>query len=371
MRNTPDIDPQAGSIDVSPQAGPRLFALSVHADFACRHSGACCTAGWPIPVEPEIRGLLKVEVLEPDDDGACGWYDRTFKRCGVHRDHGPEMLPASCYQFPRIALTDQRGTFVTLSHFCPTAANQLFRTDRPLEIVEGPPGFPASRHYDALDGRGVWPPLLRPDALFDLDSYSRWERFVVSTFAVEYRPARAALAQVAAAAERLRAWTVDVGPLSAWIERSLADDPASAASLPRVYRRFGEVDAFTRVAATVPAGLGAPSTPPDLEALLERYVMPVWDGWQSPVCRYLAAKAFGSWSAYQGRGVRTMVAELVVTEMVLRVEAARACGEARRSLDRMLLVAAIRAADRLLVHLADRTALTSWLGNAEGIGNQA
>ncbi|MGE5360921.1 MAG: hypothetical protein ACM3NQ_18035, partial [Bacteroidales bacterium] len=35
-------------------------SLSIHAHYSCRHSGACCTAGWPIPVEPDTtRGLLE------------------------------------------------------------------------------------------------------------------------------------------------------------------------------------------------------------------------------------------------------------------------------------------------------------------------
>jgi len=294
MRKTPDVDSQTGA---------RVFALSVHADFACRHSGACCTAGWHIPVEPEIRRILKVEVLAPQADGSCGWYDRGARRCSVHRDHGPALLPSSCHHFPRRALTDDRGTFVTLSHFCPTAANQLFRTDRRLEIVEAPDGFPASRDYDGLDGRDTWPPLLRPDLLFDHDSFDRWERFVVGAFAVEDRPASVALRQIASAAEQLRTWTVEAGPLRQWTERCLTDEtgqlaedqPTAASVLPGVYRQFGEVGAFSRVAGSVPVGLDAPAAPADVEGLLERYVMPAWDDWQSPLRRYLAAKAFGSW----------------------------------------------------------------------------
>ena len=34
-------------------------ALHVHASFACAHSGVCCTAGWPIPVEPDRQAALK------------------------------------------------------------------------------------------------------------------------------------------------------------------------------------------------------------------------------------------------------------------------------------------------------------------------
>ena len=45
------------------------------------------------------------------------------------------MLPESCFQFPRRTLVDERGTFVTLSHFCPTAAAMLADAAEPLTIV--------------------------------------------------------------------------------------------------------------------------------------------------------------------------------------------------------------------------------------------
>ena len=35
-----------------------VFALGFHADYLCRHSGACCTADWDVPVElPVYRSL--------------------------------------------------------------------------------------------------------------------------------------------------------------------------------------------------------------------------------------------------------------------------------------------------------------------------
>jgi len=54
-----------------------VFALSIHADYRCRHSGACCSADWDVPVElPLYRTLneaLSTGDLAPaadaDDDG--------------------------------------------------------------------------------------------------------------------------------------------------------------------------------------------------------------------------------------------------------------------------------------------------------------
>ena len=46
------------SDDGSTARGPAVFALSIHADYRCRHSGACCTADWDVPVElPLYRSL--------------------------------------------------------------------------------------------------------------------------------------------------------------------------------------------------------------------------------------------------------------------------------------------------------------------------
>ena len=132
---------------------PRVFALNVHANWACRHSGACCSAGWAIPVEPSRRAVLGTDLLIPDADGVCRFHDRDAKRCRVHAEHGEDMLPGSCVHFPRRALIDNRGVHVSLSHFCPTAARMLVTTPGPLHIVENPPAFPATRPYEGLDGR--------------------------------------------------------------------------------------------------------------------------------------------------------------------------------------------------------------------------
>jgi hypothetical protein len=341
----------------------RTFSLSIHADYACRHSGACCTAGWTIPVEAAIRRVLPVEVLHPSADGACPEYDRAARLCRIHRDYGEPMLPESCYHFPRRALADARGTFVTLTHFCPTAAWQLFRDDVDLEITEDPPAFPPLRDYDPLDGRSEWPPLLRPTVLFDLESYSRWERFIVDSFA-NPQPVGTALETIAGAAERLRNWSPEDGPLAAHVETTVRSTPAEPGTMT-CYRPFAEPTGYQSIVETIPDGLAHPDLPSNLDVSFATYVVDEWPRWSTPIRRFLAAKAFGSWSAYQGRGVRTLVAELVASEMVVRVEAARACGGAGRALDEALLHQAIRQADWLLMHLADRAQFLRWLGQVE------
>lgn len=40
---------------------PLRFALSIHARYACRSSGACCSSGWPLDA-----ALLKQAVRQAD-----------------------------------------------------------------------------------------------------------------------------------------------------------------------------------------------------------------------------------------------------------------------------------------------------------------
>jgi hypothetical protein len=89
-----------------------------------------------------------------------------------------------------------------------------------------------------------------------------------------------------------------------------------------------------------------------LDVAFDRHVSPLWPGFTLPLNRYLAAKAFASWTAYQGRGVLTIVRGLAAALAVVRVEAARKCRNAGRGLDAGLLRDAFRSADFILNHLA-------------------
>jgi hypothetical protein len=341
-------------------AAGRVFSLNVHAGYVCRHSGACCTAGWSIPVEPRIRALIGADWLTPDELGGCPQYDRPTGLCRIHAQHGESMLPDSCFQFPRRALVDDRGTFVSLSHFCPTAAGLLVDATGPLEIVSDPPAFPAMRKYEGLDARGEWPPLLRPNVLFDPDSYTRWEEHLVDVLgSPPMVDVENTLDRLARTAERLRCWTADDGPMIDWTERVLEHEHGGPAA--SFYAPYRSGAAYHLVTSAVPDGLAPPEWPVqamDSDSIL---VAPHWSRAAPVVLRYLATKAFASWTAYQGRGVRTQIAELFLTASILRIECARACAAAHAPLDRERLLEAVRASDWLLMHLADRQALTTAL----------
>jgi ribosomal protein S28E/S33 len=97
--------------------------------------------------------------------------------------------------------------------------------------------------------------------------------------------------------------------------------------------------------------------PDGLAEACQKWVEPAWPSFSQPMRRYLAARLFGSWLAYQGQGLRTVVAGVRLALDLVRIEAARACLDVARPLDRTLLLGAIREADRLLLHDTSREAL--------------
>jgi Fe-S-cluster containining protein len=354
-----------------------VFALSIHADYKCRHSGACCTADWDVPVELPVyrslddqlrRGSLRVApaaeplapfVIEPDlPDGAAAMLERThrgdcvfFERdshlCVVHRDAGEESLPATCRHFPRLAVADARGTFVTLSHYCPTAASMLFREDVGLQIVDRPPAFPPA-DYDGLTVTGDdLPPLLSPSMLMDPDGYSAWERHMVRRCAADVLP-ESVVATLAADVSQLRKWRPGGISLLEAIGK-LPDSLTPAASHPTL---AGSLDLRSEVVDAIPDDLKPAPDDAGLEEAHRDHVRPAWSAFARPINRYLAAKAFASWTAYQGRGLATIVRGLDAALALLRIESARQCRDAARGLDRELLLEAFRSADFALNHLA-------------------
>lgn len=202
--------------------------------------------------------------------------------------------------FPRQVLHDPRGTFISLSHFCPTAASLLFdEGDESVGITEAPTALAGDGILDGLDARETWPPLLRPGVMMDLESFAEWERLAIALLTRSGTTAAVALAALHDATRRLEAWT-----------------PDSPLSLDRAVREtFGLV------------------APPPSMALAKH---------EPAVKRWLAARLFGSWIAYQGNALRTLVRFLRACHDVFVVEFARD-GNALQ---------AIRRSDRLIIHEA-------------------
>jgi hypothetical protein len=303
------------------------YWLSFHAPYRCRHSGACCSSGWDIPIEKTrvapvaraiddgrivapVRWLRSAEgapedvggVLATDGNGRCVFRS---DRCAIHAALGHSALPAACQHFPRVVLINPRGMFVTLSHYCPTAAALLIADEGPATIVEGARALPGDAMPEGLDARDALPPLRSPRMLMDYDGYSAWERELVYALTTTGDPGKVVTDAMGRALSRSDIDLFDVARLSV---------PA-----PYVWP-----------AAGIACG--------DLATASAR-----------PVGRFLAAHAFACWMAYQGNGLRSIAMYLRLVLAVLRVEAARHDS----------LLDAIRQSDLLLRHLVDRDMLAA------------
>jgi Fe-S-cluster containining protein len=355
-----------------------VFALSIHADYRCRHSGACCSADWDVPVELPIyrrlEGALAAGTLRPHaaarhltplltgpdlpedaaamlertDTGACVFLESGSRLCIVHRDLGDAALPATCRHFPRLAVRDGRGTFITLSHFCPTAASMLFRDRCPLAIVRAPGAFPPADYEGLVVSRDDLPPLLTPAMLMDETGYSAWERHMVSRCAHAERSPESVVATLWRDALTLRGWR----PGGVTLADAVAQLPPAFVHGALPASLEASLELHQGVRGAMPDDLRPAADEDGLEAAYAAGVKPAWRRFSEPLNRYLAAKAFASWAAYQGRGVSTIIRGLEAALAVVRVEAARRSRDAGRPLDATLLLEAVRAADFALNHLA-------------------
>jgi hypothetical protein len=198
-------------------------------------------------------------------DGTCTFFEEASHHCAIHDAGGHAALPVSCRMFPRVVLQDARGTFISLSHFCPTAAALLFEEPGPpVAIVEAPPALTAVGALDGLDARGVWPPLVRPDVMMDLESYGDWERLGVELLTREAVRPDESLDALASATSWITSWS-----------------PGGTTPLQHLVR-----DAFGML------------TPPSTGALEVQ---------DRAIKRWLAARLFGNWIAYQGDGLQAIV----------------------------------------------------------------
>src|SRR5262249_36006307 len=135
----------------------------------------------------------------------------------IHKELGPDLLPSACRQFPRVSVTDDRATRVSLSHFCPTAGAMLF-SDRPLERVNAPPSLTLDGSVEGLDARGVLPPLIRPGLLTDPDGYDTWEAAGVEVLSRDELSPDQALGAIDEATRDVELWRPGATPLAARVE---------------------------------------------------------------------------------------------------------------------------------------------------------
>jgi Fe-S-cluster containining protein len=370
------------------------WCLSVHADYGCRHAGACCQ-NWTVPAESHVlqvvearlvrregvKGPLFVPSTTPGDvsrwnvardaDGSCVFFDRDAGGlCAIHRDAGAGALPSACRHFPRKILCDRRGTFVSLSHFCPTAAAMLLARD-PLQLVEAHPPLRLAEPVEGLDATDALPPLVRPGVLCDLEGYGAWEQACVATFARADLCYQDALDLVAAATEDIRNWRPGSGALSKRVHTAFRDArPEMGADAHAQSRAIETLRALT-------AGNDLAHVERFEEAWQELipFAPPRFD---VAMKNYLAARVFANWIAYQGRGLRSIVewlrtgAAIVRHQMIRRTLEFHAgapdtgAGGAGLALDPGDFVEAFRMADLLLLHVVDTQAFAWRVAPLEG-----
>lgn len=339
--------------------------LSFHAEYRCRHSGACCRADWEIAVAPHIVQAVQsravaavfttpapfepatspsgaaIVALTRTADGHCTF--RHESRCGLQTAGGEALLPAACRHFPRVILQDARGTLIALSHYCPTAASMLVDASG-VSIVEAAPPLELAGVLEGLDARETLPPLLRPGMLMDLAGYAAWEHAAIRTFAA--RSPGAALDHLAAASERIRRWAPADGPLTGAVAKAFAA-PARVQASAALSRGLAIVQRTTGPHPLI-------QVPDDFSegwARLHSAAAPVLD---DVISRYLAASAFANWIAYRGQGLRAIVEWLRASYDVLRLQLIRESRSAGPT--REALVEALRMADLVMVHTVDSLA---------------
>jgi Fe-S-cluster containining protein len=288
-------------------------SLSFHAQYRCRHAGACCSSNWPIPIEPDrlihLRRAVADGRLRPEAgaaveaapsllarvNGCCVFFDDEQPddslapapgRCRIHAALGQDALPLACRQFPRVTVEDPRGVSVTLSHYCPTAAGLLELDDpEPFQVMVDPPAFPAAREYVGLDARHTLPPLLRRDMLMDWDAWWECERLAVQTCA-ESPDSDTALARLRGAVAAIERWSPSDGSLLGRVRDAFRSGVQGPPEIPASALVRAVLDA---IPADIKPEPPSPSSPPP-DSVLRRLV---------------AAHAFASWHIYQGTGLRT------------------------------------------------------------------
>lgn len=352
-----------------PPDAPAL-ALLAHAGYACRDSGVCCSSNWEIAVEDALHARLEAALaartvapahgrtaplvaragLPPGyasvlgrAGGRCVFHGSGAAACRLHAWGGASAKPVACRQFPWIAVHDPRGTSVSLSHVCPTAAGLLH--DPALLVLAPLPG-PAAR-FEGLDVRRALPPALTDRRLLDWDALTAWETQALDACARATAPETVAADLRALRAHAAR-WSPGGEPLARWIA-TWTPGPSQA----RPWRPDPALDRAVR--AAVPEGLAVPPTP-----FGGGSPAPAWHASGVLVRRYLAARLVACWPLHFGTGLATVDAYVEALVTVIAGEIARRV-TAAAPLDDAAVLAAIAETDRLVLHLAAPDALARGL----------
>jgi hypothetical protein len=224
----------------------------------------------------------------------------------------------------------------------------LFRDDVRIEIMREPQSFPSADYEGLVVRRDQMPPLLHPRMLMDLEGYAAWERHMVARCADPRCDPESVLATLRRDARVLRQWK----PNGQTLAQTVGTLPPDRVETTAPQTLDESLHFYGQVIAAVPDDMKPAPDEEGLESAFQSYVRPKLEEYALPLKRYLATKAFASWTAYQGRGIATIVRGLEAALALVRVEASRQCRNRARMLDPDLLREAFRSADFMLNHLA-------------------
>jgi len=245
-------------------------------------------------------------------------------------------------------LHDQRGSLISLSHFCPTAAAMLLAGGA-LSVVAAHPPLRLELEMEGLDARTAFPPLLRPGMLCDVEGYERWERAGLAIFARTDRDYTTCLADFAAATDVIRRWKPGTRSLSDCVRGAFADETADASA---VWSHDRAIQRLARLTGG-PSGDELISIPHFEEQWNERVGVNAIDWFDLGMKNYLAARLFGNWVAYQGQGLRSIVEWLRTCAAIVRHFLLQRLIGSGLPLDHSVFIESVRSADLLLLHVLD------------------
>ena len=303
----------------------------------------------------------KAWTIARDEHHDCVFFEREAEGlCVIHRDAGIDALPIACRHFPRKILHDSRGTFISLSHFCPTAARMLL-APASLAIVEARPPLRLPAPVEGLDASGALPPLLRPGLLCDPAGYQAWEHRGIATFARGDLTFGECVDVIAAATEALRLWKPGHESLAGKVWTAFdAAVPMKGSDIHAQKRAMAAVVALS-------AGRASDLSPIDrFEEHWERHVAGHFAAFDRPMRHYLAARLFANWIAYQGRGLRSIVEWLRVCAAVVRHALLARVLDSGSPPNEDDFVEAVRTADLLLLHVIETTSFARYVAALEG-----
>jgi hypothetical protein len=234
---------------------------------------------------------------------------------------------------------------VSLSHYCPTAAALLFRSEASFELVLNPKAFPDTWPFEGLDARTSYPPFLRPGVLLGFDGLRTFEESVVRTLGND--DVRLGLARIERAIETIRDWTPSMGTLPEHVRTTferISPGPGTAGADPRPI-----------LLASIP---GDAEVGPDLPDF--RGGHPVFSATVDlALRRYIASRLIAGWVVFQAEDLGAVARYLrLCFDTVMLFEAARPREESELDCFRE----SIRNADLWIVHHCDPERLAANLG---------